>query len=167
MTGPPADGQGQDGSGTPAPAGETPAPPGGSPAAAPGGNPPTPGGTAAADLDMILEEIDQVVEPVTESVGMAPAVGIAVAGGPMITLPEESRPSAPGAGTDSIRSGLTQAGPVAIAGLVVNGAGGTPGHRRGPAGHSPGLRGHRPAVGPVLHPCPCPARRCWSAWSGG
>ncbi len=123
MTGPPADGQGQEGSGTPAPAGETPAAPGGSPAAAPGGNLPTPGGTAAADLDMILEEIEQVVEPVTESVGMAPAVGIAVAGGPMITLPEESRPSPPGAGTESIRSGLTQAGPVAIAGLVVNGAG--------------------------------------------
>jgi O-antigen/teichoic acid export membrane protein len=71
---------------------------------------------------MILEEIDQVVEPVTESVGMAPAVGIAVAGGPMITLPEEERPSAAGRSTDSIRSGLTQAGPVAVAGLVVNGA---------------------------------------------
>ena len=71
---------------------------------------------------MILEEIDQVVEPVTESVAMAPAVGIAVAGGPMITLPEEERPAAGGHGADSIRSGLSQAGPVAVAGLVVNGA---------------------------------------------
>ena len=35
MTGPPTDGQEQEGSGTPAPAGETPAAPGGSPAAAP------------------------------------------------------------------------------------------------------------------------------------
>ena len=43
---------------------------------------------------MILEEVDQVVEPVTESVSMAPAVGIAVAGGPMITLPAD------GAGPD-------------------------------------------------------------------
>jgi hypothetical protein len=88
----------------------------------------------APGLDVILGEIEQVVEPVTESVSMAPAVGIAVAGGPMITLPPEDEeagqeegsgpsgqtPSTSGA--DSLRSGLTQAGPVAIAGLVVNGA---------------------------------------------
>ncbi len=73
-------------------------------------------------LEVILEEVDQVVEPVTESVSMAPAVGIAVAGGPMITLPPDGRvPTVRGHG-DSIRSGLSQAGPVAIAGLVVNGA---------------------------------------------
>ena len=76
-------------------------------------------------LDMILEEVDSVTDPVTESVSMAPAVGIAVAGGPMITLPEEE----PAPGTelerkgDTVRSGLTQAGPVAIAGMVVNAAG--------------------------------------------
>jgi O-antigen/teichoic acid export membrane protein len=84
-------------------------------------------------LDVILGEIDQVVEPVTESVTMAPAVGIAVAGGPMITLPEEDQrpedqqggsgvPGGRPSGGDSLRSGLTQAGPVAVAGLVVNGA---------------------------------------------
>jgi O-antigen/teichoic acid export membrane protein len=76
----------------------------------------------AAGLDVILEEIDQVVEPVTESVSMSPAVGIAVAGGPMITLPDEERPATPAPAQDSIRSGLTEAGPVAVAGLVVNGA---------------------------------------------
>ncbi len=53
---------------------------------------------------MILEEIDQVVEPVTESVSMAPAVGIAVAGGPMITLPDEER-SRPAPVTVLTRSG--------------------------------------------------------------
>ena len=83
-----------------------------------------PADAASPGLDMILEEIDQVVEPVTESVAMAPAVGIAVAGGPMITLPEDDRPQPAARGAaDSVRSGLLQAGPVAIAGLVVNGAG--------------------------------------------
>jgi O-antigen/teichoic acid export membrane protein len=73
-------------------------------------------------LDSILEEIDQVVEPVADSVAMAPSVGIPVAGGPMITLPEDERhPGAP-QGEDSLRAGLLQAGPVAIAGMVVNGA---------------------------------------------
>jgi O-antigen/teichoic acid export membrane protein len=71
---------------------------------------------------MILEEIDQVVDPVTESVGMSPAVGIAVAGGPMITLPDDERAAGRVPTSDSIRSGLSQAGPVAVAGLVVNGA---------------------------------------------
>ena len=76
-------------------------------------------------LDAILEEIDSVTDPVTESVSMAPAVGIAVAGGPMITLPEGE--PAPGIELeregDTVRSGLTQAGPVAIAGMIVNAAG--------------------------------------------
>ena len=89
------------------------------PGAEPAGRPP---GRARAGLDVILEEIDQVVEPVTESVTMAPAVGIAVAGGPMITLPDEERDRRAGSPADSIRSGLSQAGPVAIAGMVVNGA---------------------------------------------
>jgi O-antigen/teichoic acid export membrane protein len=102
------------------------------------GDPTEQADAAAPGLDVILGEIEQVVEPVTESVSMAPAVGIAVAGGPMITVPPEdqgedqevgqgegSGPSGQGpatSGADSLRSGLTQAGPVAIAGLVVNGA---------------------------------------------
>ncbi len=74
-------------------------------------------------LEVILEQIDSVVEPVSESVSMAPAVGIAVAGGPMITAPAEDEASdLPGHG-DSVRSGINQAGPVAVAGLIVNGAG--------------------------------------------
>jgi O-antigen/teichoic acid export membrane protein len=76
---------------------------------------------ATEGLETILEEIDQVVDPVTEAVGMAPAMGIAVAGGPMITLPEEERGAGPEQHGDSIKSGLSQAGPVAVAGLVVNG----------------------------------------------
>jgi O-antigen/teichoic acid export membrane protein len=97
-------------------------------------------GGAPPGLEVILDQIDQVAEPVSESVGMAPAVGIAVAGGPMITLPDAplahghghghgARPGAgpdPGPSTgpdsDSLRSGLSEAGPVAVAGLVVNGA---------------------------------------------
>ena len=73
-------------------------------------------------LDVILDEVEGVVEPVTEAVGMAPAVGIAVAGGPMITLPKDENGTQPPT-DDSVKSGLLQAGPVAIAGLVVNGAG--------------------------------------------
>lgn len=74
-------------------------------------------------LDVILEEIDVVVDPVTESVSMAPAVGIPVAGGPMITMPaDEPAPGFERKG-DTVRSGLTQAGPVAIAGMIVNAAG--------------------------------------------
>jgi O-antigen/teichoic acid export membrane protein len=89
----------------------------------PGSTPPAPGEVAPPGLDVLLEEIDSVVDPVTESVSMAPAVGIAVAGGPMITMPEDERaPDATQPG-DSVRSGLNQAGPVAIAGLIVNGAG--------------------------------------------
>jgi O-antigen/teichoic acid export membrane protein len=71
---------------------------------------------------VILDEIDQVVEPVTESMSMSPAVGIAVAGGSMITLPATGLEAGPAPARDSIRSGLSQAGPVAVAGLVVNGA---------------------------------------------
>ncbi|MHB8430429.1 MAG: oligosaccharide flippase family protein [Acidimicrobiales bacterium] len=87
-------------------------------------------------LDLILEDVEQVVDPVTEGVSMAPAVGIAVASGPMIALPDDVsgqvRPAPPGAedvegtgasrGGDSVRSNLLQAGPVAVAGMVVNGA---------------------------------------------
>ncbi len=76
-----------------------------------------------AALDVMLGEIESVVDPVTESVSMGPAVGIAVTGGPMITLPEEDHVEAGGPHDDSVRSGLSQAGPVAIAGLIVNGAG--------------------------------------------
>ncbi len=93
-----------------------------------GTEPPGPTGAESSEppLESILEEIEAVVEPVTESVAMSPAVGIAVAGGPMIALPAEE-PVAPVAGspaetsTESVRTGLTQAGPVAVAGLVVNG----------------------------------------------
>ena len=69
----------------------------------------------------MLEEIDLAVEPVSESASFAPAAGIAVAGGAMLTLPhEEAAP--PVVGRESFRSGFTQAGPVAVAGLIVNGA---------------------------------------------
>lgn len=84
--------------------------------------PSAPDNAATPGLDVILDELDQVVEPVNEAVAMSPAAGIAVAGGPMITLPDEVRPAVAGRPGDSIRSGLTTAGPVAAAGLVVNGA---------------------------------------------
>jgi O-antigen/teichoic acid export membrane protein len=88
---------------------------------------PRPGAEAPVDaeppLDVILEEIEAVVEPMAESVTMAPAVGIAVAGGPLISLPsDEAVAGAPAAERhESVRVGLTEAGPVAVAGLVVNG----------------------------------------------
>lgn len=67
-------------------------------------------GRRRASNEMMLDEIDLAFEPVSESTSLAPAVGIAVAGGSMMPASE------------SFRSGLTQAGPVAVAGLVVNGA---------------------------------------------
>jgi O-antigen/teichoic acid export membrane protein len=89
------------------------------------GDPSANGDGRGTGLDVILEEIDVVTDPVTESVSMAPAVGIAVAGGPMITLPDGE--PAPGIELerkgDTVRSGLTQAGPVAVAGMIVNAAG--------------------------------------------
>jgi O-antigen/teichoic acid export membrane protein len=101
------------GPGTGPAGGQAPGPVAGPPAGLPS-DPPT-------DLESILDEIDQVVDPVTEAVAMAPAMGIAVAGGPMITLSEEDRGAEPDRSSDSIKSGLSQAGPVAVAGLVVNG----------------------------------------------
>lgn len=83
-----------------------------------------PGGDPAGDhgLDLILEEVDTVVDPIAESVAFGPAMGIAVAGGPMVTLPPDE-PALGRVRTDnSLKSGLRQAGPVAIAGMAVNGA---------------------------------------------
>ncbi len=83
-------------------------------------------GADAADdpgLDLILDEVDTVVDPLSESMALGPAVGIAVAGGPMVTLP----PGEPAPGRrvpdSSVRAGLRQAGPVALAGMAVNVAG--------------------------------------------
>ena len=75
---------------------------------------------AVPALDLMLDEIDQAVEPVSESTAFAPAAGIPVAGGAMLALPPEE-PLAPATG-ESFRSGFSQAGPVAVAGLIVNGA---------------------------------------------
>jgi O-antigen/teichoic acid export membrane protein len=93
------------------------------------GDPPTP------VLEIILEEIDLAVETVSDAAALAPAVGIAVTGGAMVKLPHDpadSTPSTspptgstPDAGNaakgESFRSGFTQAGPVAVAGVIVNG----------------------------------------------
>jgi len=73
-------------------------------------------------LDVILEEVEMVVDPIGESAALGPAVGIAVAGGPMIPLPaDEAAPSLVGS-DNTVKGGLLQAGPVAIAGMLVNGA---------------------------------------------
>ncbi len=67
-----------------------------------------------------------MVDPVAESAALAPAVGIAVAGGPMVTLPPgEPVPALreQGGPRDTVRAGLSQAGPVAVAGMLVNAAG--------------------------------------------
>ncbi len=71
-------------------------------------------------LDVILEEVETVVDPIGEAAAFGPAVGIAVAGGPMIQLPaDEAAPSLVGA-DNTVKGGLLQAGPVAIAGMLVN-----------------------------------------------
>jgi len=80
----------------------------------------TAGGDAEPGFELILEEVEMVVDPIGESAAFGPAMGIAVAGGPLISLPADA--SAPGlVGEDnSLKGGLLQAGPVAIAGMAVN-----------------------------------------------
>ena len=73
-------------------------------------------------FDVMLGEIDLAVEPVSESVSLAPAVGIAVGGGSIISLPHEAPGAGGGPSAESFRTGIAQASPVAIAGLVVNAA---------------------------------------------
>jgi len=40
-------------------------------------------------LELILDEVDTVVEPLGESMTFGPAMGIAVAGGPLVPLPPD------------------------------------------------------------------------------
>ncbi len=73
-------------------------------------------------LSLFLDEVDTVVDPLSESLAFGPAMGIAVAGGPMIPLPaDEAAPGSIDTG-NSLKAGLRQAGPVAIAGMAVNAA---------------------------------------------
>ncbi len=73
-------------------------------------------------FDSLLDEVDTAVEPLVEGAAVGPAVGIASAGGSLISLPVDADlPGSPASG-DSVRGGLLQAGPVALAGMVVNGA---------------------------------------------
>ncbi len=85
---------------------------------------PEPSGDAGAPppIDVMLEEIDLAVEPVAGSTSLAPSAGIAVAGGSLLPLPDDPGSGVAPARTESFKSGFTQAGPVAIAGLIVNGA---------------------------------------------
>ncbi|MHB1711301.1 MAG: MATE family efflux transporter, partial [Acidimicrobiales bacterium] len=76
---------------------------------------------APAPLDRLLDEIDIVVEPVSEFVTVAPAIGIAGSG--IIGRPHDATCSGSGPGPEPFRTGIAQAGPVAIAGVVVNGVG--------------------------------------------
>ena len=87
--------------------------------------PPATADPALADL---LDGVDAVVEPIAEVAAMGPAAGIASMGGPLIPLPAEAEvpgvaSPAAAAPADSVRSGLLQAGPVAVAGMLVNVAG--------------------------------------------
>jgi len=94
---------------------------------------PTPGADDSGDgdadpdeepgLDLILEEVESVVDPIAESAAFGPAVGIAVAGGPLVPLPPDEVAPRLVESDNSVRAGLLQAGPVAVAGLVVNAAG--------------------------------------------
>jgi O-antigen/teichoic acid export membrane protein len=70
----------------------------------------------------MLGEIELAVEPLAESVSLAPAVGIAVGGGSIISLPHDEPAAGGDPSAESFRTGIVQASPVAIAGLVVNAA---------------------------------------------
>jgi O-antigen/teichoic acid export membrane protein len=82
-------------------------------------DPPAPGDRG---LDLILEEVDTVVDPIAESMAFGPAMGIAVAGGPMVTLPPDEEAPVRTGPDNTVKAGLRQAGPVAVAGLAVNGS---------------------------------------------
>ena len=83
-----------------------------------GRNDPEPEGDTG--LDLILDEVDTVVDPIAESMAFGPAPGIAAAGGPMVTLPPDTQAPGRAAGDDSMKAGLLEAGPVAVAGMAVN-----------------------------------------------
>jgi O-antigen/teichoic acid export membrane protein len=94
-----------------------------------GANPGPPDDHVLADaagepgLELILEEIESVVDPIAEAAAFGPAVGIAVAGGPLAPMPPiDVTPGLVGS-DNSVKAGLLAAGPVAIAGIVVNVAG--------------------------------------------
>ncbi len=73
-------------------------------------------------LGLILDEVEAVVDPLTESLTLGPAMGIAVAGGPMVTLPPDEPSPGEVVADNSLKAGLRQAGPVAVAGMAVNAA---------------------------------------------
>ena len=73
-------------------------------------------------LDLILDEVDTVVDPIGEAMTFGPAMGIAVAGGPLVPLPPDEPTPGRVRNDNSLKAGLRQAGPVAIAGMVVNAA---------------------------------------------
>ena len=74
-------------------------------------------------LEDLLDEVDTVVEPIAEVAAMGPGAGIASLGGPLVALPADAEVPGIPAGADSVRSGLLQASPVAVAGMAVNVAG--------------------------------------------
>ncbi|HEX3461623.1 MAG TPA: hypothetical protein VHT49_12010 [Acidimicrobiales bacterium] len=80
------------------------------------------GPSSSPGFDVMLGEIDLATEPLSESVALAPAVGIAVGGGSIISLPHDEPGAGGGPSAESFRTGIVQASPVAIAGLVVNAA---------------------------------------------
>jgi len=81
------------------------------------------GAAGEPGLELILEEVESVVDPIAESAAFGPAMGITVAGGPLVPLPpDEAAPRLVGS-DNSVKAGLLAAGPVAIAGMVVNLAG--------------------------------------------
>ena len=90
----------------------------------PPGEEPTTGSPTSSEvepgIDLMLGEVEAVVDPIGESAAFGPAMGIAVAGGPLLPLPPGE--VAPGfVGPDnSLKGGMLQAGPVAIAGMAVN-----------------------------------------------
>ena len=86
------------------------------------GRPERSGPAGTPELEAILGQLDLAVDPVAESAAMSPAIGIAVAGGPMVTLPADDAPHLASRRSETLIDGVRAAGPVAVAGLVVNAA---------------------------------------------
>ena len=81
------------------------------------------GAGGESGLELILEEVETVVDPIGEGAAFGPAMGIAVAAGPLVPLPPDEWAPVPVGSDNSVKAGLLAAGPVAIAGMVVNVAG--------------------------------------------
>jgi len=84
--------------------------------------PPEPPEGAAVATTGVGEAIEASVEGIAGALSMAPSAGAPNLGGELLIDREGSAPSAPSVTPETVRSGILQAGPLAMAGLAANAA---------------------------------------------